>query len=164
MTRQLSAFEARTQLGDVLDQVRYTQEPCIIHRHGRPVAVIVDYASFQATQKLQHAVSLPAQYQTWIETLVKGIVKGYRPEKIILFGSVAHGKIRAGSDIDLCIIKRTRKRRLDRSDDVLPFIPSEIPVDMVIYTPEEWGQKYKTGDVMVREIHDGGKILYDRKK
>ncbi len=164
MTRQLSAYEVRTQFGEVLDRVRYTQDPCVIHRHGKPVAVIMDYGSFQATQRLQHAQSLPTQYQSWMETLVQKIVKGYKPEKIILFGSAAQGKLRAGSDIDLCIIKRTRKRRLDRSDDILPLIPSEIPVDLVVYTPEEWGQKYRTGDVMVKEIHDSGKILYDRKK
>lgn len=43
--------------------------------------------------------------------LVKKL-KPLHPEKIILFGSYAKGGTRANSDIDLLIIKRTKKGRL----------------------------------------------------
>lgn len=159
----MSAYDARTQLGEVLDQVRYTREPCIISRHGKPVAVIVDYASYEMGLRQNRQAELPKQYQDWLPTVVDKIVRGYKPERIILFGSVASGKVRAGSDVDLCIIKRTRKRRLDRVDEVTELLPPEIPAEVMVYTPEEWGQKYRDKDVMVREIHSTGKVLYDRK-
>ncbi|MGR3309132.1 MAG: nucleotidyltransferase domain-containing protein, partial [Candidatus Brocadiales bacterium] len=36
-----------------------------------------------------------------INQIVKAIVTGYEPQKIILFGSYAHGKPTKDSDIDL---------------------------------------------------------------
>lgn len=53
MSRRVSAFEARTRFGEILDVVRYRKEPCIVERNGRPVAVIVDLEAYQALQALQ---------------------------------------------------------------------------------------------------------------
>jgi len=36
--------------------------------------------------------------------IAKIVAKKYKPEKIILYGSVVRGNIRKNSDIDLCII------------------------------------------------------------
>ena len=44
--------------------------------------------------------------------LAKTIAKNSNPEKIILFGSAARGDYHANSDIDLLIIKRSRKKKL----------------------------------------------------
>ena len=39
MVKVLSTSEARSKLGDVLGSVYYTNQPVIIERKGRPVAV-----------------------------------------------------------------------------------------------------------------------------
>lgn len=42
------------------------------------------------------------------------IIKKYKPEKIILFGSLATGKVHEWSDIDLAIIKETPLNYFER--------------------------------------------------
>ena len=42
--------------------------------------------------------------------IAEKIRKNYDPEKIILFGSFAYGKATRDSDIDMLIVKRTRKK------------------------------------------------------
>ncbi len=47
-----------------------------------------------------------------IESITEQIVKHYKPEKIILFGSFARGEEKPSSDVDLLIIKKTEKNGL----------------------------------------------------
>jgi predicted nucleotidyltransferase len=74
-----------------------------------------------------------------IESLKEQIVAKYHPDQIILFGSCAKGVIRKNSDIDLCIIKEIEKIREFRIDLQLN-LQSEIPFDIVAYTPESWAK------------------------
>jgi len=45
------------------------------------------------------------QFDKEIRNIVNQLISLYKPEKIILFGSLAKGKVRQGTDIDLFIIK-----------------------------------------------------------
>ena len=58
------------------------------------------------------------KYKKTILEITEKIKKKYRPEKIILFGSYAYGEPDEDSDIDLFIIKNTRKRRIYRFVEV----------------------------------------------
>lgn len=155
--RNITAFEARTRLGEMLDYVRYAKKPCIIERHGKPVAALVDIETFQKE-------ALEKQYREWIGRAVEQIKTNYQPEKIILFGSAAKGELKEGSDIDFFIVKETSKRKLDRIDEVTDFLDLEIPIEAHIYTPEEIGERLRLGDFFVKEILEKGKILYERKE
>ena len=46
----------------------------------------------------------PIPVQAQIDCMVKRIVRKFRPEKIILFGSHARGEAGADSDVDLLIV------------------------------------------------------------
>jgi predicted nucleotidyltransferase len=72
-----------------------------------------------------------------IKKLCQKIVKKIKPEKIILFGSFAWGKPTKDSDVDLLIIKRTKKKWLQRHLEVRNVINGELPVDILVRTPEE---------------------------
>jgi predicted nucleotidyltransferase len=48
-----------------------------------------------------------SQAREIIKDIVQKLITGYKPEKIILFGSPAYGAPREDSDIDLLIIKET---------------------------------------------------------
>lgn len=52
MSRKVSAFEARSKFGEILDAVRYRKEPCIVERNGRPAAVIVDVEAYRVMESL----------------------------------------------------------------------------------------------------------------
>lgn len=155
-SRKVSAFDARTHLGELLDYVRYSKNPCLIERHGKPVAALIDIDVFQKG-------ALQKQYQEWIGRAVQQIQAHYDPEKIILFGSAAKGNLHEGSDIDFFIIKKTQKRKLDRIDEVLEFLDIGNPIELHIYTPEEVEQRLNMGDLFIEDILKSGKILYERK-
>lgn len=158
---KISAFGARTHLGEILDEVRYNRKPYIIERHGKPVAVVLDFKSYQDQQThFEKFENLKQQYDTWVERATRAIVEKYEPEKIILFGSVATGTMHEGSDIDLFIIKETEKRKLDRYDDVMLAIDRGIPIEPHIYTPAEVEQRLALGDAVIKQIVDEGKVLY----
>lgn len=86
----------------------------------------------------------------------------YEPEKVILFGSAARGKRQPGSDLDLFIIKKTDKSHTERVWEVgeLLFDKMTIPVDVVVYTPEEVKYAQKIRSMFVEEVFKKGKVLY----
>lgn len=48
--------------------------------------------------------------QREIEKIREQIIQGYKPEKIILFGSSVNKKQRSASDIDLAVIKKNKSK------------------------------------------------------
>lgn len=95
-----------------------------------------------------------------LKSIIESIKKNYKPEKIILFGSLASGRVNPASDIDLLIIKNTRKRRTDRILDVLRICDYDVAFEPVVYTPKEIQQNLKDGDCFTKEILKKGKLLY----
>jgi predicted nucleotidyltransferase len=82
---------------------------------------------------------------------------------VILYGSLARGAAREGSDIDLCIIKRTRKRRVDRAFELRKLIGVQKAMDVTVYTPKEVDQlRLRRPPFFVHEVERGGKVLYER--
>lgn len=93
------------------------------------------------------------------------LVKEYSPIKIILFGSLAEGKVGDWSDIDLAIIKVTKDRFLDRIGEVMMLIRPKVACDVVVYTPREFAQMLKEGNHFIgEEIQKRGKVLYETGK
>ncbi|MFA5811207.1 MAG: type II toxin-antitoxin system prevent-host-death family antitoxin [bacterium] len=155
--RKITAFEARTHLGELLDDVRYSKRPCLIERHGKPVAVLVDFETFERG-------SVRERYSEWISRAVEQIKAQYQPDKIILFGSAAKGEMKDGSDIDLLIIKETDRRKLDRIDEVIDQIDADIPVEVHVFTPKEIAERVRLNDFFVKEILQSGQVIYERKE
>jgi len=105
------------------------------------------------------------RYEPMFEEKLKKIIqnlKSYDPEKIILFGSSTKGKLSKGSDIDLIIIKQTKDDPWKRAAQVDRFIDHVVPVDVLIYTPDEIEERLKMNDFFVKDILKKGKVLYER--
>ncbi|PIU77738.1 MAG: hypothetical protein COZ28_03235 [Candidatus Moranbacteria bacterium CG_4_10_14_3_um_filter_44_15] len=100
--------------------------------------------------------------QKEIRQITKTVVKEYKPEKIILFGSFAYGKPKASSDIDMLIVKNTKKRKIDRIKDILFLVDSDLPFEPLVYTPKEINQRLSLGDFFIEKIISQGKILYEK--
>ena len=102
-------------------------------------------------------------FQSYLQNIVKTIVRRYRPEKIILFGSAAGGHISEDSDADLAIIKKTDKNFYDRIGEVSDMVEHDIPLDIFVYTPEEFNRMRsdKYGYFVREEILKKGKVVYD---
>lgn len=98
-----------------------------------------------------------------IKEITQKIVKEYKPEKIILFGSYAWGKPREDSDVDLFIVKKSQKRRMRREQELrLKLYPAGLPMDLLIYTPGEVQKRLAMGDFFIEDIISKGKVLYGR--
>jgi HEPN domain-containing protein/predicted nucleotidyltransferase len=99
-----------------------------------------------------------------LSDISRRLIKEYDPEKIILFGSRAEGKDSEGSDIDLVIVKETDKRPLDRRIEVETLLADRaVPIDLIVYTPDEIRRLYSIGSPFVEEIVEKGRLLYMRK-
>jgi HEPN domain-containing protein/predicted nucleotidyltransferase len=87
---------------------------------------------------------------------------GYGPEKIILFGSAARGDTDEYSGLDLIVIKKTDKRFVERLVEAGSFIPTDLSVDVFVYTPEEFQSMIEEGNPFIEEALKDGKVLYEK--
>jgi uncharacterized protein len=98
-----------------------------------------------------------------ISEIVNKIVFGYNPEKIILFGSYASGNPNENSDLDLFVIKETDVPRPERTMQVRKMIyGSMVPVDLIVYTPNEIEESKNNKYSFVYAVLNTGKTLYER--
>ncbi len=95
-----------------------------------------------------------------LKRIVAKLKSDYQPERIILFGSLAQGEVKEGSDIDLAIIKDTNKRPLDRCLEVASICQPSLAINFVVYTPEEFRMQKEAGNFfVVDEILERGHVL-----
>jgi predicted nucleotidyltransferase len=98
-----------------------------------------------------------------IADIVKKIVSGYNPDKIILFGSYANGKPTEDSDLDLMVIKATDLPRPQRTIQVRKMLyGAMVPIDLIVYTPKEIADSQENKLSFVSEVLNTGKTLYER--
>ncbi|MFH1187425.1 MAG: nucleotidyltransferase domain-containing protein [bacterium] len=96
-------------------------------------------------QKKKSQNNLNKKYLQEAEKLAEIIVRNYKPEKIILYGSAARGDVRKDSDLDFCIIKDSdlpmRKRIWDVYKSIRQGWDYGLPFEPVVFTPQEFSQK-----------------------
>lgn len=98
-----------------------------------------------------------------IADIVEKIVSGYNPDKIILFGSYATGEPTEDSDLDLMVIKATDLSRPQRTVQVRKMLyGAMIPIDLIVYTPQEIAESKENKFSFVSEVLNTGKTLYER--
>ena len=102
--------------------------------------------------------------QKEIKKIVGRIVRKYKPEKIYLFGSFAWGKPTKDSDVDLLIVKKTRKKWIARQIEIGRIIDGEIATDTLVRTSLEIKRRLDLGDFFYRNILRKGKMLYEKSK
>lgn len=93
--------------------------------------------------------------------IVSLLKKKYKPEKIILYGSFAHGRVYEWSDLDLVVVKKTKKRFYDRIGEASGLFDHREAVDLLVYTPEEFADMLKWSPFIKYEVLKKGRILYE---
>jgi uncharacterized protein len=102
------------------------------------------------------------QFDREIQNILEQLIHQYKPEKVILFGSLANGRINQGTDIDLFIIKTdVPELGVDRIRQLDSIISYGISTDFIVYKPKEVEQRLQMGDPFVKNIIEEGKVLYD---
>ncbi len=100
--------------------------------------------------------------QKEIKKITEQIIKKYRPERVILFGSAISGELMPGSDIDLLVVKETKKNPWIRIKELDQFIEHKIPFDLLVYTPKEIEKRIIANDFFLKEIIKRGKVIYEK--
>lgn len=101
--------------------------------------------------------------QKEIARLVGVIVEKHKPEKIYLFGSFAWGKPHKDSDLDFLVVKKSIKpsRKIAQEID-LSLIKRQLPVDVIVYSPDYLKRRLSLGDYFAQKIVDEGKLIYEK--
>ena len=99
-----------------------------------------------------------------LHKIVAILVEKYKPEKIILFGSLATGRIHEWSDVDLLVVKETSTRRLYRRAEALKGIERNIPIDLIILTPEEVRLLCGKRALFIKDVLEKGSVVYEKEK
>lgn len=92
----------------------------------------------------------------------EALISKYRPEKIILFGSLVNGRVNDATDIDVVIVKDTQKPYNDRIRDVVSICDYNVGVDFLVYNPDELKELAKTNAFVRNEIIKKGRVIYDK--
>jgi predicted nucleotidyltransferase len=98
-----------------------------------------------------------------LEDIVARITEAIHPQKIILFGSWARGERGPHSDIDLLIIQESSLPRPQRYALVRRlFWGMRLPMDILVYTPEEFARYQSVPGSFTHTVAHQGKVLYAR--
>ncbi len=94
------------------------------------------------------------------------IVREVKPRKIILFGSHARGTARADSDLDFLVVEdgpfnaqRSRRAEMTRLWNIM--FDYFIPIDFLVFTPQEIEQWKDTKNHVIAHALREGRMLYE---
>jgi predicted nucleotidyltransferase len=96
-----------------------------------------------------------------IRKFSEAVARQFCPEKIILFGSYAHGTPTEESDVDLLVIMPFKGRCVRQSFEIRRRIRADFALDLLVRTPQTIAQRLAWGDCFIQEILAKGKVLYE---
>ena len=96
-----------------------------------------------------------------IEGVVRQIVEGFGPEKIILFGSYAYGEVEEGSDVDLLVVMETGEKTIRVAAAVRERVEHRFSMDIIVRTPEQIREGLRWRDSFLTEVLTRGVVLYE---
>jgi predicted nucleotidyltransferase len=102
-----------------------------------------------------------AQLQLILDEIVTRIKERFNPERIILFGSYAHGIAGPDSDIDLLVVmpvSGSKRRTAVEIGVALHDIP--LPKDIIVSTPEDFAWRKEITGTIEYPAAQEGKVLY----
>jgi len=109
-------------------------------------------------------------FNTILDNLISSL-KPSDPYKIILFGSHANGNSDKHSDIDIMVIldnydvSKTYEDRLNKKiaiNNLVIEINRKIPLDILVYSREEFNIVKNYGNNFIDEIEKTGKVIYEK--
>ena len=130
------------------DEVRYLMDQA---PKGGTGAAVLDWSELR-----------PRLTRSLLRQITNRIVQEFGPRKVVLFGSHAYGAPGVHSDVDLLVIMDSDEPMAKRMSKVaaaaqVPF----LPMDVLVYTPDEIEDRLVKKDFFVDEILTKGEVLYE---
>ena len=96
-----------------------------------------------------------------IRKLTDSIVREFRPERVILFGSHAYGTPGVDSDVDLLVVMPFRGNSVHKAFEIIDRVKPNFSVDLLVRKPDDVRQRVANNDWFMREVLERGRILYE---
>ena len=90
------------------------------------------------------------------------IADAFHPEKVLLFGSFAHGEQSVDSDVDLLVIMDFEGKPHKTASKIRTRLMPDFPLDLLVRTPSQIRQRLDMGDCFIKEITQKGTVLYEK--
>ncbi|MCS4157941.1 nucleotidyltransferase domain-containing protein [Salinibacter ruber] len=97
-----------------------------------------------------------------LDTIIERIVEVADPERIILFGSAAHGEMGPHSDLDLLVVRKVEGRSRGHlvEEIYMNLIGVGHAVDVIVVTPEEVEEYRDSHSLVISPALNEGKEVY----
>lgn len=100
--------------------------------------------------------------QEEIRAVAQQIAQKFNPQKIILFGSYAHGNYHPYSDVDLLVILEEDHNGENSEVEVALSVTHKFPMDILVRSSQQLTKRLQMGDTFLRNIIEQGIVLYER--
>lgn len=104
---------------------------------------------------------LPPAILEGIRSVTRQIVHQFHPQKVILFGSYAHGQPTEDSDVDLLVLMDMDEPPLHIAAKIAAAIAHPFPLDIVVRTQTEFEAAIQRKGVFATEVVTKGIVLYE---
>jgi uncharacterized protein len=96
-----------------------------------------------------------------IQKIVQQIVEHCHPQKVILFGSYAHGTPTEDSDVDLLVVMETDEPPLHAAARIAAAIDHPCALDILVRRPSDLEASLARKGVFATEVLTTGVVLYE---
>jgi predicted nucleotidyltransferase len=100
-----------------------------------------------------------------LDRMVRRIVRQFRPERIILFGSHARGQAGPDSDVDLLVVMPVEGSRREKAVEIgVALADVRVPKDIIVTTPERYAWRREVVGTIEYPATREGRLLYARSR
>ena len=100
--------------------------------------------------------------QAVLDEIIRRIVSVAQPERIILFGSAAHGQKGRDSDVDLLVVKAGAHRWCTASRIYRHLQGVGAAVDVIVVTPDDVERYRDSHALIIKPALTEGRVVYGR--
>ncbi len=97
-----------------------------------------------------------------LRRIVTHVRNAGKAECVILFGSLASGKVHETSDLDVVVIQKSRQAFWGRVLKLRRELNPRTGLDLLVYTPEEFKTLLRERPFFRDEIVGKGRVVYER--
>jgi predicted nucleotidyltransferase len=100
-----------------------------------------------------------------INAWCRKVVREFRPDRIVLFGSFADGTPTDDSDVDMLIIMPLARGQRDvrMAAAIRQRVQAGFPMDVIVRSPRQITKRLAEGDGFIAGILRDGRLLYENK-
>ena len=96
-----------------------------------------------------------------IQQFCDQVVREFKPDKIILFGSYAYGTPTEDSDVDLMVVMPHEGHPVYKALEIDKAVERHFPLDLLVRSPQEIKKRLEWHDFFIMDVMEKGRVLYD---